>query len=150
MTASVARLALAMATISLKLSIWGSLRNCGAPPDSEMAVATSVASSALVAPPRGSRPAIRAARARAAGVAIAWKMIRRDDGGEANWARLNARLTPDWFRSMQERQAVPKTQAARYSVGGSRNRNTMPGSSLSENAWRSRRKWTSTTLVSPR
>ena len=50
MTASVARLALAIATISLKLSILGSCRNCDAPPDSEIAVATSVASSALVAP----------------------------------------------------------------------------------------------------
>ena len=50
MTARVARLEFAIATISLKLSIWGNRRSCGAPPDNEMAVATSVASRARVMP----------------------------------------------------------------------------------------------------
>ena len=78
------------------------------------------------------------------------RSIRATTAARLNWARLNARLTPDWFRSSRSARPVPKTQAATYSVGGSRNRNATPGTSLSENECRSRRKWMSTTFVSPR
>ena len=150
MTASVARLAFAIATISLKLNIWGSRRNCVAPPDSEMAVATSVASSALVAPAATNAASHSRGPGTGTGVAIAWKMIRPTTAARLNWARLNARLTPDWLRSIRSARPVPKTQAATYSVGGSRNRNATPGTSLRENECRSRMKWMSTTFVSPR
>src|SRR4029078_4751608 len=99
MTASVARLAFAIATISLKLNIWGSRRNCVAPPDSEMAVATSVASSALMAAAATARAERAAGRRGGAGRAesrepLAWSRHRHrrgdrveddeaDDGGEA-------------------------------------------------------------------
>ena len=52
MTASSARLVLAIATMLLKRSISGSFVNCGAPPDSEMTVATRTA-------PRAARRAAR-------------------------------------------------------------------------------------------
>ena len=96
MTASVARLALAIATISLKLSICGSCRNCDAPPDSEIAVATSVASSALVAPAAANAASHSCGPGGTAGVAMAWKIVRATTAASPNWARLNARLTLDW------------------------------------------------------
>ena len=104
MTARVARLELAIATISLKLSIWGSRRSCGAPPDSEMAVATRVASSALVTP-----AAMNAAsHSRGPGGPPGWRSrgrsIKATTAARLNWARLNARLTPDCLSIQEQRQ----------------------------------------------
>ena len=115
-----------------------------------MAVATRVASRALVMPAAMNAASHSRGPGGLAGVAIAWKIIRATTAARLNWARLNARLTLDWFRSRSSASPVPRTQAATYSVGGSRNRKATPGTSLNENECRSRRKWMSTTLVSPR
>ena len=83
-------------------------------------------------------------------VATRWKIVRATTAARANWAMLNALLTHDWLRSAKSAMPVPSMIASRYSFGGRKNSPRMPGSSLSENECRSRRKWTSTTLVSPR
>ena len=107
MTARVARLALAIATISLKLSIWGSRRNCGAPPDSEIALATRVASRALVAP--AARNAANHSRGPGgiAGVAMAWKIDKRHDRREAELGDVERPLHARLLLVDEERQARP-------------------------------------------
>ena len=51
----------------------------------------------------GGEPFLRSGRRRAG--AIAWKIVRATTPTSANWARLNALLTRDWFRSA--RSATP-------------------------------------------
>ena len=64
---------------------------------------------------------------------MTWKIVDATNRSEAEiWARLNARLTPDCFRSRSSASPVPRTQAATVcSVSGSRNRRkATPGTSL--------------------
>src|SRR5262245_14805005 len=111
MTARVARLALAIATISLNDSMFGSCRNWGAPPDSEIAVATSVASRALVAAAAAKAANHSRGPGGVAGVAMRWKIVRATIAASMNWATLKTRLSVDWFLSDTSASPVPTRQA---------------------------------------
>ena len=150
MTASSARLALASATMLLNRIISGSFLNCGAPPDSEMTVATRMAPRTLVAAAAARAATHSRGPGMATGWAMRWNTVRATTPHRANWAMLNARLIHELWRSASSAPVVPTSRASMYMSGVSTNSPTTPGSSLNEKACRSRRKRTSTTLTSPR
>ncbi len=88
MTASSARLVLAIATMLLKRSISGSFVNCGAPPDSEMTVATRTAPRAAVAPLDANAATQSRGPTVGPGSAIAWKTARPTIAQIQTWAML--------------------------------------------------------------
>ena len=102
-TASSARLVFASATTSPNLSISGSFWNCGAPPDSEIAVAivsapiTTATSIAAKAASQSTAPG------GPANVAMRWNTARVTTAMRAKFARLNAILTMRLAGSHEER-----------------------------------------------
>ena len=149
-TASSARLVFASATTSPNLSISGSFWNCGAPPDSEIAVA-------IVSAPITTATSIAAKAANQstapggpANVAMRWNTARVTTAMRAKFARLNAILTMDWRAVTRSATPDPARTASRYSLGVTKKSPMTAGTSLSENECVSRRKWTRMTFVSAR
>ena len=105
-TASSARLVLASATIAPNRIISGSFWNCGAPPDSEIAVAIAKTQT-TVAESVAANAAIQSiGPGMPVGAAIAWKIARSTTAMTAKFARLNAIFTADTrdVRSMAMRR----------------------------------------------
>ena len=76
-----------------------------------------------------------------------WKIDQRDHRGQGELGEVERALDAGLLAIGEQRAARSRRgRASRYSSGGRKNSPTTPGSSLSENEWRSRRKWTSTTF----
>ena len=118
-TASRARLVLASATMPPNWIISGSFWNCGAPPDSEIAVA--IVSAPSDARRRASRRTRRSSRSRPAcrsSVPRPWKTTSVTAAMNAKLARLNANLTADWRAVTSRATADPTRTASEVLVRG--------------------------------
>ena len=130
------------------LSISGSFWNCGAPPDSEIAVAIVSAPSRQATSIAANAAIQSAAPGRPANDPRLWKTTRVTVEMNAKLARLNATFTTDWRAVTSRATAEPTRTASRYSSGVTKNSPRTAGISLSENECVSRRKWTRMTFVS--
>jgi hypothetical protein len=143
-----ARLVLARATIPPNLSISGNFWNCGAPPDSEIAVAIVSAPSRQATSTAVNAAIQSAAPGWPANDPRLWKTTSVTVEMNAKLARLNATLTIDWREVTSIATPEPTRTARRYSSGVTKNSPRTAGISLREKECVSRRKWTRMTLVS--
>ena len=148
--ASSARLVLARATRPPNWIISGSFWNCGAPPDIEIAAAmlvdarTLAASMATKVAIHAAGPITSPAGTSARKIAIAIAPV------NAKLARLKMILRACSRDCRNSATPEPVNRAAMNPTGSRRYRPRTAGTSLSENAWVSRRKWTWTSISSAR
>ena len=116
-TASRARLVLASATIAPNRTISGSFWNCGAPPDSEIAVAIAKTHTTLAESVAANAAIQSVGPGMPVGAAIAWKIARSTTAMTAKFARLNAIFTADTRDVSSIAIADPISTATMYSFG---------------------------------